>query len=157
MLEDHEEVKFLRVFRIWVILCTAIVALVSIPVWKQTFVENRISVASTIISEKWWTRATYEEVWNIWFLKYAFLEKYKKRDLSTREQEFFEKIYDTSIESEVKGKVDVSKYQAWNSNATGILARDENAQVDLKYAEYQSEVLDTINTVKNHGHVWIPE
>jgi hypothetical protein len=70
----------------------------------------------------------------------------KERYLENRlyEKELYAKIFDTSIESDIDDEIDVNKYRTRTSNGTSMLARGENAKVELNFAKHESEIKSDI-------------
>lgn len=57
-------------------------------------------------------------------------------------------LFDTSIENDIDDEIDVNKYRAWNSNGTSVLARGENAKVELNFAKHESEIKADIGALE---------
>jgi len=64
------------------------------------------------------------------------------------QKDLYAKIFDQSIESDIEDDVDVNKYKSWNSNATNMLARGENAKVMLNFAKHESEIKSDIGVME---------
>ncbi len=118
------------------------------PNWKDTFIENRIEKAYSILWDYGATKELYKEAESIWFLDWAMREKYIKGNLSHVEKSLYARIFDTAIEDTIHEKVDMNQYRSWNSNATNRLAQWENATVELNFAKHETEVLPDIQAAK---------
>jgi hypothetical protein len=74
----------------------------------------------------------------------------KERYLENRlyNKDLYARIFDKSIESDIEDEIDVNKYRAWNSNGTSMLARGENAKVELNFAKHESEIKSDISAME---------
>lgn len=118
------------------------------PNWKDLVIEDRISAAANILQWQGNTKKEYEAAESIWFLKWAFQEKYREHRLYGSEKILYEEIYDHSIESDMGEDIDTNAYRSWNSNATSLLAKGENAKVELNFAKHETEILPDIHAAR---------
>ena len=44
--------------------------------------------------------------------------------------------------------IDTNAYRSWNSNATSLLAKGENAKVELNFAKHETEILPDIHAAR---------
>ncbi len=146
--EDISEITWKNILRTSVAIAFVFVVIWISPNWKQVFIENRIDSARAILSENGETKIWLIEASNIWFLEWALKERYLAGSVYNWEKELYAKLYDTSIESSIESEVDADKYKARNSNATSMVARGENAKVELNFAKHESEILPDIHAVK---------
>jgi Vault protein inter-alpha-trypsin domain len=110
--------------------------------------ENRINSARNILSENGETKKWITEAGNVWFLKWVLKERYLTGRAYNWETELYAKLYDAPIESSIKSEVDADKFKERSSNATSLIAKGENAKVELNFAKHESEVLPDIQAVK---------
>lgn len=146
--EDISEVVWKNILRTSVAIAFIFVVIWISPNWKQVVIDNRISSAQAILSKNGETKIWLTEASNVWFLEWALKERYLTGRAYNGEKELYAKIYDTSIESRIESEIDADKYKARNSNATSMIARGENAKVELNFAKHESEILPDIHAVK---------
>lgn len=146
--DDISEIAWKNILRASIAIAFVFVFIWISPDWKQAYIENRINSARAILSENGETKIWLTEASNIWFLEWALKERYIAGRTYNWEKELYAKLYDTSIESSIESEVDADKYKAHNSNATSMIARGDNAKVELNFAKHESEILSDIHAVK---------
>ena len=147
-LDEVSEISWKNILRSGVTIAFIFLVIWLSPNWKEYFITSRINTAKSILIKEGETKKWLEKASDLAFLKWALKEKYLKNNLYGDEKELYTKLYDTSIESTVDDEIDVEKYKARNSNATSMLARWENAKVELNFAKHESEILSDIGAVK---------
>ncbi|MCK5461083.1 hypothetical protein KAI58_03800 [Candidatus Gracilibacteria bacterium] len=108
---------------------------------------SQIKKAQEILQEEGENKFGFQKAQEIWFLKAAFLNDYKK-DGRIQNTNLFGKIFDESPENLFADKIDSDRAQPRNTNATSALDKNENAKVNLTLAEYDSTIISELNTVK---------
>ena len=147
-LDEVSEISWKNILRSGVTIAFIFLVIWLSPNWKEYFITSRINTAKSILIKEGETKKWLEKASDLAFLKWALKEKYRDTDLYGDEKELYAKLYDTSIESDIDDEIDVEKYKARNSNATSMLARGENAKVELNFAKHESEILSDIGAVK---------
>lgn len=73
-------------------------------------------------------------------------EKYLENRLY--QKDLYAKVFDKTLESYIDEELDVNAYRARNSNGTSMLARGENAKVELNFAKHESEIKADVGAVE---------
>jgi hypothetical protein len=147
-LEKMDERSWRNILRSWIVIAFLFLVIWLSPNWKTFVIDDRIDRAQTILGNEGNTKEWVKGASKVWFLKWALQAKYLEGNLYPNERRLYTRLYDTSIESDIDGTLDADKYKARNSNATSMLAREENAKVELNFAKHESEILSDINAVK---------
>ncbi|MBD3238534.1 MAG: hypothetical protein GF332_02765 [Candidatus Moranbacteria bacterium] len=114
------------------------------------FWEYNIKKAKKILDHEGENQFGFEKVQDMWFLKQSFINQYKDKGrlYSLNKKELFSKIYDDTLENNLKGKLNIADFESSIINATTSLSKDENAAVLLTFAEYDSIFHDNVNVIK---------
>ncbi len=147
-LEKMDERSWRNILRSWIVIAFLFLVIWLSPNWKTLVIDDRIDRAQTILGNEGNTKEWIKGASKVWFLKWALQAKFLEGNLYPNEKQLYTRLYDTSIESDIDSTLDADKYKARNSNATSMLARWENAKVELNFAKHESEILSDINAVK---------
>lgn len=143
------ERKFHEIFFVGVLGFIISFALASVPSLLNNFYESRHTEALKILLKEGETRDGFQKAESVWFLKKSFWKEYESGYFSSRDREDFEKLFDTTPEKFFAGKTDSEDFRdRQNTNATNSLDKDENAKVELEFAEYDSTILSEIDATK---------
>ena len=116
------------------------------PDWKEVIIDGRIDAAQSKLQKYGETAEGYKKAASVWGLKWAMQERYLENRLY--EKGLYARIFDTSIESDIDDELDVNKFRTRTSNGTSMLARWENAKVELNFAKHESEIKSDIGAME---------